>query len=208
MKIIFMMKLFKKNHMNSEQFRGITTGFKLATYGLAICILLQVTAGTAAAQQQVRGIIGRKAPSWQVTEWIQLPQGTKSLDVADFSNKIIYLFCFQSWCPGCHSHGFPTLKRMIDIYQDNNEVVFVAIQTTFEGFYTNNFSKLREVSGQFGLSIPFGQSGKDGKRSPLMRAYHTGGTPWTIIIDKRGILRFNGFHITPEQASRLIDGLK
>ena len=41
-----------------------------------------------------------------------------------------------------------------------------------------------------------------------MRNYRTGGTPWTIIIDKQKIVRFNDFHIAPEHAIAMIDQLK
>ena len=45
-------------------------------------------------------------------------------------------------------------------------------------------------------------------KSKVMRAYKTRGTPWTVIIDKEGIIRYSGFHITPEDASKLIEALK
>jgi hypothetical protein len=41
-----------------------------------------------------------------------------------------------------------------------------------------------------------------------MRRYRTGGTPWTVIIDRAGIVRFNDFHIEAKAASRLVDHLK
>ena len=46
--------------------------------------------------------------------------------------------CFQSWCPGCHSSGFPTLKKVIEAYGENNDVAIATVQTTFEGFSTND----------------------------------------------------------------------
>lgn len=30
-------------------------------------------------------------------------------------------------------------------------------------------------------------------RPYIMKAYRTGGTPWTVIIDKQGRIRFNDF---------------
>ena len=61
---------------------------------------------------------------------------------------------------------------------------------------------------RYNLSIPTGQSGSDGTRSSLMQAYRTGGTPWTIIIDKSGVVRYNDFFINPKQAISVIDILK
>jgi hypothetical protein len=41
-----------------------------------------------------------------------------------------------------------------------------------------------------------------------MGRYRSGGTPWIVIIDKKGIVRFNGFHLSPAKAIRLIDQLR
>ena len=161
-------------------------------------------------QAQSQGIDGREAPEWGVTQWHQLPDGKESLDLSDFEGKTVYLYCFQSWCPGCHSRGFPTLKAVADHYAGDDKVAFVAVQTVFEGFSTNTFAKAKAVAEKFELSIPIGHTaGNQQNHTPeLMRNYRTGGTPWTVIIDPDGQVRFNGFHITEEDAVQLIDALK
>lgn len=160
------------------------------------------------APAQERGALGKKASPWGASNWIALPKGKKDLNPADFSGKVVYLYCFQSWCPGCHSSGFPTLKKVSDHYEGDDEVAFVAIQTVFEGFNANPPSKVPAMAKRYGFSFPMGHSGSQGKPSQLMRSYRTGGTPWTIIIDKEGVVRYNDFHISPEKAKALIDTLK
>lgn len=160
------------------------------------------------APAQERGVRGQKASPWEASNWIQLPKGKKELNPADFKGKVVYLYCFQSWCPGCHSSGFPTLKNVSDHYEGDDKVAFVAIQTVFEGFSANPPSKVSEMAKRYGFSFPMGHSGSKGKRSVLMRNYRTGGTPWTIIIDQEGLVRYNDYHIKPEQAVKLIDSLK
>lgn len=157
---------------------------------------------------QERGVLGKKASSWGATDWIQLPEGKKELNPSDFKGKVLYLYCFQSWCPGCHSSGFPTLKKVSDHYKDDQDVAFVSIQTVFEGYGTNTPAKVPTMAKRYGFSFPMAQSGKAGKRSPIMKSYRTGGTPWTIIIDKKGIVRYNDFHITQDKANKLIEKLK
>ena len=120
----------------------------------------------------------------------------------------MYLYGFQSWCPGCHKVGFPTLKTLLGQYADDAEVAFVAVQTTFEGFGSNGVAQARQTAARYGLTIPVGQSGTAKQPSALMRDYRTGGTPWVIIIDRRGVVRFNDFHIAPQQAVQVIDALK
>lgn len=81
----------------------------------------------------------------------------------------------------------------------------MAVQTVFEGFGTNTFEKAREVAARYELTIPVGQSGEDGVRSALMNRYRTGGTPWVVLIDRQGIVRYNDFRIRPDRAAQLID---
>ena len=153
------------------------------------------------------GIVNQKAPAWYVEQWINLPGGKGSLDIGDYKGKVLYLYCFQSWCPGCHSSGFPTLKKVSEKYAENDEVAFVAIQTAFEGGESNSFKRAKEVAAKYQLKMPIGQAG-DGHSTPkMMQNYVTGGTPWTIIIDRAGVVRFNAFHTSEEDASGLIDAL-
>ncbi|MFQ5707888.1 MAG: redoxin domain-containing protein [bacterium] len=175
---------------------------------LNIVLLISLLAGAFTATPRHRGIINQKAPTWGVTEWYQLPQGKKSLDVTDFKGKVIYLFCFQSWCPGCHKYGFPTLKQVIGAFRDDPDVAIVTVQTTFEGYDYNSFSKARKTIEKYELKTPVGQSGTRGRPSILMRNYRTGGTPWIVIIDKKGVVRYNDFHIYPQMAIQLIQKLK
>jgi hypothetical protein len=41
----------------------------------------------------------------------------------------------------------------------------------------------------------------------IMRQYRSAGTPWTVIIDPRGDVVYNNFHIKPDQAVALIKRL-
>jgi thiol-disulfide isomerase/thioredoxin len=156
-------------------------------------------------------MLGRPAPGWEVGPWHQLPEGKASLDISDFKGKVLYMYCFQSWCPGCHSRGFPTLQKVSRKYDDDDQVAFVVFQTVFEDRAdkpVNTFANLKKIAAKFGLTMPFAQSGSREDKSRLMRAYKTRGTPWTIIVDKKGIIRHGGFHITPDDAAKLIEKLK
>jgi len=154
------------------------------------------------------GVLDTEAPAWKADTWFNLPDGKTSLDIADYEGKVVYLYGFQSWCPGCHSQGFPTMQKLIEKFQKADDVAFVAVQTAFEGFSTNTAANAKATGERYSLSIPIGHSGAEGKRSTLMQAYKTGGTPWTIIIDKDGVVRYNDFHITPEQGEKLISELR
>ena len=156
------------------------------------------------------GIRGQRAPAWQIETWYNLPEGVsdddRRLKLSDFKGKVVYLFCFQSWCPGCHSHGFPTLKHVRDTFKDDPDVVILAVQTVFEGLETNTLQRGRETLQKFELQIPLAHDVPTGDhRLPsIMRDYRTGGTPWTIVIDRGGIVRFNGFRPNQELAVALV----
>lgn len=154
------------------------------------------------------GVLDTPAPAWKVDTWFNLPAGKTALDIADYKGKVVYLYGFQSWCPGCHSVGFPTMQKLIEKFGKADDVAFVAVQTTFEGFGTNTADAAKKTGEKYKLTIPIGHSGSEGKRSSVMLAYKSGGTPWTIIIDKDGMVRYNDFHITPEQGEKLINALR
>ena len=97
---------------------------------------------------------------------------------------------------------------MIDRFKDAEAVAFVAVQTTFEGFSTNTADRAWETAREYTLTIPVGHSGTDNRRSVLMQRYRTGGTPWVVVIDKQGVVRYGAFRVTPDRAQKMIDELR
>ena len=153
------------------------------------------------------GVLGQPAPELGVTTWFNLPPGQDALDITDFRGKVVYLFAFQSWCPGCHEHGFPALTKVVDHFDDNDDVVFLAVQTAFEGYQANDPQGAKRTAERYRLTIPVGHSGSPQAPSTLMQRYRTGGTPWTVIIDRGGQVRYNDFHIEPHDSIALIENL-
>ncbi len=155
-------------------------------------------------KELVNGIAGYRAHEFFVDQWIDAKGNkTKSIKLCDFDGKFKVLFCFQSWCSGCHSKGFPALKEMVKALKDNDEVKFLAFQTVFEGHESNTFEKMMEIQKQYNLEIPFGHDPGEERfknRSQIMRHYRTGGTPWFIFIDKKNNVVFNDFHMDVEAA--------
>jgi thiol-disulfide isomerase/thioredoxin len=144
-----------------------------------------------------------KAPKFEVKQWVDA-NGRKKPVVAlsDFNGKFKVLFCFQSWCPGCHSRGLPALQKMVEALKENDKVAFLAIQTVFEGYSANTYEKMVETQKQYDLKIPFGHdAGNDDKSiSNIMKNYRTGGTPWFIFIDMNDNIVFADFHLNENAA--------
>ena len=165
------------------------------------------------AKSQTRnlGIVNKKAPEWTVDKWQQLPDKKTKLALKDLEGKVVYAYFFQSWCPGCHSRGFPNMVEVQKKFAGDDDVVFVTIQTVFEGKQTNTSARALATAKKFKLDIPVGHavSAGSGHSSPkIMKDYRTGGTPWTVIIDKQGVVRANDFTIDPENSIKLINNLK
>ncbi|MFT5468919.1 MAG: thiol-disulfide isomerase/thioredoxin [Verrucomicrobiales bacterium] len=176
-------------------------------FSFSLCLIFLTMLST--GQSQTKGIAGKNAPSWNIDSWYQLPKDTETLDVTDFRGKVLVVYCFQSWCPGCHSHGFPTLKKLVSKFDDDEKVEFVVIQTAFEGLETNSVEKLKPTAERYDLKIPFGHSAtrrRDGRS--VLESYRTGGTPWFIIIDPLGKVQHNGFSIDFDEAAEAIEELK
>ena len=152
------------------------------------------------------GIEGERAPDFGVDTWFNVASGVSRIELADCADRCVYLYCFQSWCPGCHSHGFPALLRMMELFAEGPKLAFVTIQTVFEGLDTNTLDAARQVVEKYKLDIPVGHDpGPQSSGSILMHRYRTGGTPWTIVIDRDRRVRFNSFR---EDVEMLAEGIK
>jgi thiol-disulfide isomerase/thioredoxin len=142
-----------------------------------------------------------KAPELRVEQWINADgkELSSPINLSDYEGKFKIIYCYQHWCPGCHSHGLPSLQRLVNEFKDNDKIAFLAVQTVFEGTDVNTFDKLRETQKKYNLDIPFGHDPGDG-RSTIMEDYKTGGTPWFIFIDQENTIVFADFHINPDGA--------
>jgi thiol-disulfide isomerase/thioredoxin len=162
-------------------------------------------ASESALSRTTRGIEGYKAPELVLDYWIDGDGKPSQFSVLEAKGKWVFLKCFQNWCPGCHSSGFPTLKAFSDEFFAHPKVAIAGIQTVFEGFKTNNQDAVRKLQLRYDLPITMGHDPGDGEThqvSSTMRNYRTGGTPWLILINPDGVVVFNGFHV---DTSKLID---
>lgn len=148
-----------------------------------------------------------KAQELRVNDWIDADGRPmdKPIRLADLGTGYKVIFCFQDWCAGCHSHGFPTLKLLKEALTDKG-FGFAVIQTVFEGAEANTFDKLRLNQERYGLAIPFGhdQPPEGEHYSTFMADYHSGGTPWFTIIDPEGDIVYADFRL---DARRLLAAL-
>jgi len=165
---------------------------------VAICTALGSTPALAQTSNGIRwGIEGHEAPEITLDYWIDADGKPGHFSVLESRGKWVFLKCFQNWCPGCHSSGFPTLQAFAKRFHDHPQVAIAAIQTVFEGHRSNTLEDVRKLQLRYELPIVMGHDPGDpetDKRPVTMGKYFTGGTPWLILIDPTGTVVFNNYH--------------
>lgn len=185
----------------------------LKNYGLlalGVLLLMGPFHQTLKAQDQEHGIKGQEAPDWDIDQWIDGNGQNADYQLSDFRDQVTVVFCFQSWCPGCHKYGFPNLKHLVNAFKQDKGIRFVAVQTVFEGFETNTSDKLQEMQQRYELNIPFGHDdggGHSQEPSHVLSRYRTGGTPWFIVIDKNQQVVFNHYSFKKKPMEQFLAGL-
>ncbi len=176
----------------------ILSSAALAGSAAATVGFLPTVSAQAQRTKPVRGIEGQKAPEITLDYWIDANGEPAEFSVMASRGKWMLLKCFQNWCPGCHSSGFPTLKAFADEFHDHPDVAIAGIQTVFEGYGSNTQDDVRKLQLRYKLPIIMGHdSGDSASRSlpATMVNYRTGGTPWLILVAPDGTVVFNDFHV-------------
>lgn len=144
------------------------------------------------------GISYKKAPELRVPYWIDANgQERAPLKLSELGDGYKIIYCFQFWCPGCHSQGFPTLKRLVNALSHIG-FGFAVVQTAFEGKTQNTADKLIDMQNKYDLRLPFGHDPSNDNYPSLMEDYRSAGTPWFILIDPNGKVVFNDFGLDAE----------
>lgn len=171
-------------------------------------LLAALTLGFAlpsAAPAQQKGIEGEIAPPLNVPDWYQTPKGKDRVELSDYKGKIVVLLFFQHWCKASQERELPVLKNLVKRYKGNDGIVFLAIQTVFEGYLDNTIDKLPVTAKKFDLDIPIGFIAKVPGFPGISATYKPGGTPWWVIIDQSGRVEYNGFLLNEEEAIKGFD---
>jgi thiol-disulfide isomerase/thioredoxin len=139
-------------------------------------------AGAQAGQFLERiGLLGRPAPALDVSEWVA---GTaQSLD--KLKGKVVLLDVFQIICPGCEA-AHPQIVQLAKDYRDSGlEVVGLAV--AFELQDSQQPEAIRKYVSDKEFPYPVAI---DRDLTTTFEEYDAGGTPWTVLIDRQGTVRY------------------
>jgi hypothetical protein len=109
----------------------------------------------------------------------------------------VVLEAFQMLCPGCVSHGLPTLQRVRDSFRPEDLAV-VGLHTVFEHHAAQGHREALEAFvHEYRLDFPIGID-RQREEQPLpetMSAYQLKGTPSFVIFDREGRRRHQHFGV-------------
>ncbi len=144
-------------------------------------------------------------PDWVVSHWLNTadPLGPHS-----FPGRIVVMEAFQMLCPGCVSHGLPTLQRVRDSFKPE-DVAVVGLHTVFEHHAAQGHREALEAFvHEYRLDFPIGvDRQQEGQRLPAtMAAYQLRGTPSFVIFDREGRRRHQHFGVSSDLALGAVIG--
>jgi hypothetical protein len=172
--------------------RGVVPGAFLPLAEPAPPARLLYTPSKGARGRGSFALVGQPAPELEVARWTEGTGPPPSIALG--RGKVRHIYLFQGWCPGCTKRGFPVATKMEETFGDD-EVEVIYVQTTFEGHSANDFQRARWERKKWRIEQRVGhdQPVNHDDHPRTMVTMRTGGTPWTVVLDPWGRVRFNDF---------------
>lgn len=143
-----------------------------------------VGVASATAPEAAKAKVGEKAPNFTLTD-----TDGKTHSLSDFKGKVVVLEWFNPGCPFVVKHHEKN-KTMAELAAEfaSKDVVWVAINSGAPGKQGHGLELNKEHKSKWGIAYPIllDEPGEVG------RMYGARTTPQMYIIDKDGVLRYNG----------------
>ncbi|MEZ5690306.1 MAG: redoxin domain-containing protein [Rickettsiales bacterium] len=136
------------------------------------------------------------APELQILKWLN---SEENISLEKLKDKVVMICAFQMLCPGCVEVGLPQAKKVYEIFSES-DVAVLGLHTVFEHHAAMREESLKAFLYEYRIKFPVGiDTPSDIDNIPLtMREYALQGTPTTMLIDKKGMLRKKQFGHTPD----------
>ncbi|MDX6712525.1 MAG: hypothetical protein QOH96_3541 [Blastocatellia bacterium] len=154
-------------------------------------------------QSQLR-VQGEQAPELIVTKWI----GQNQLKISDLRGQVVLLDFWATWCGPCIA-AIPEIRQLNEKFKSRG-VVFLGV-TKYYGYAKGRpltppqeLAFLENFKKENNLPYPFAISDNDDNAVN----YAVAAIPTTVIIDRKGVVRFIGTGYGPGSEKRLNDLLE
>jgi thiol-disulfide isomerase/thioredoxin len=136
------------------------------------------------ARLDIAKLLNSPAPTFKVAEWV----GEASPTVEDLKGKVVLVDFFQIICPGC-KRAKPMIEDLQKKYGDRGFQV-VGIATAFENLGMQQADDIKSYVAQNDFAWPVAVD--EGLKETFTR-YAAMGSPWTVLIDREGVVRHADF---------------
>ncbi|MDP2176106.1 MAG: redoxin domain-containing protein [Bacteroidota bacterium] len=118
-------------------------------------------------------------------EYKLLSQEKDTLSSSDYTNKVVVMDFWGTWCRPCIEE-FPEMEKAYKNYKGNKEVAFFIVNSNMNG---DNFDKTMKFINRNSYDLPFVF---DIERITADK-FDVTSLPTVIIIDKKGIIRYKHY---------------
>lgn len=105
----------------------------------------------------------------------------ETVSLSSLTNKVVVLDFWANWCSPCKA-SFPMMKRLIEKYKNDNDIVFLFIDVWEGGQLQINLEKTKQymTENKYAFNVLFDVNNK------VVKDYKITGIPTKIIINKHG----------------------
>jgi len=109
---------------------------------------------------------------------------------SQWKNKVILLNFWATWCPPCRRE-IPDFMAVYKQYKDKDFIII--------GVGTDDQKKVTQFVQKLGVNYPVLVGGRAAMQVSYDNGNHSGALPYSIIIDKHGVIRYRAGGLLSQQ---------
>jgi thiol-disulfide isomerase/thioredoxin len=100
---------------------------------------------------------------------------------SQWNDKVVLLNFWATWCPPCRRE----IPDFIEVYEQYKDKDFIVV-----GIGIDDEERIADFIKQFNVSYPILVGGQTAMQVSKLYGNHNGALPYSILIDKNGVIRF------------------